>query len=199
VLDEFVCELGRAQRAARGGDLMSNGENAADLLSVLRSIHDDMTDEGMCPYYRRGEEGQDPEGICSFGCRDEPVCQTCWEPPGWPSERLRDLIERVEQVGWVSESGLFYNDWQHEEYDAVPVVPVFRLAPSGRRGRDVKRVEEMFTEEEEKALRQDLHRIHRTAYPEWDLPGMWEQADLTGGWTDCEPPPSGSTEERSNG
>jgi hypothetical protein len=39
-------------------------------------------DVAMCPpywecaYYRRGEEGADPEGTCSFGCVDEPACQT---------------------------------------------------------------------------------------------------------------------------
>lgn len=32
----------------------------------------------------------------------------------------------------------------------------------------MKRVEDMLTDEEEQALREDLRCIHRSVYPEWD-------------------------------
>jgi hypothetical protein len=46
----------------------------------------DMSD---CPYFARyaGLPGHDPEGICSYGCRDEPECVTCRPRHGWPSEQ----------------------------------------------------------------------------------------------------------------
>lgn len=82
-----------------------SGEKRPPLVAELWAVHDLMDDRGMCPYYRRGEPGQDPEGICSFGCRDEPSCQTDHGGPEypWASEALRDLIARVEQVGWMSD------------------------------------------------------------------------------------------------
>lgn len=33
-------------------------------------------DRSWCPYNRRGLPGADPNGICSFGCWDEPSCMT---------------------------------------------------------------------------------------------------------------------------
>ena len=57
----------------------------------LQDVHDAMDDKGLCPYFRRGEAGQDPHGSCAFGCQTEPSCQTDrWEP--WPSEALRGVI-----------------------------------------------------------------------------------------------------------
>lgn len=66
-----------------GDDLMVNevcdscGRIAPDL---------DMSD---CPYFRRygGAEGHDPNGTCSYGCRDEPSCITDRPLHGWPSEQ----------------------------------------------------------------------------------------------------------------
>lgn len=63
-----------------------------DVIGELELIHDDLDDPGVCPYFRRGEPGQPPDGTCSFGCVDEPSCQTCDAPPGWPSWRLRRVI-----------------------------------------------------------------------------------------------------------
>ena len=47
------------------------------------------TDLSDCPYFRRyaGMEGHDPEGTCSYGCRDEPSCVTDRPLHGWPSEQ----------------------------------------------------------------------------------------------------------------
>ena len=44
-------------------------------------------DLGTCPYNQRGKPGADPNGPCSFGCYDEPECQTCRPREGWPSDR----------------------------------------------------------------------------------------------------------------
>ena len=33
-------------------------------------------DRSWCPYNRRGLPGAPADGICSFGCRDEPACMT---------------------------------------------------------------------------------------------------------------------------
>lgn len=57
----------------------------------LQVVHDLMDDRGTCPYLRRGESGQDPQGICDRGCHEEPSCMTDrWGP--WPSELLREVI-----------------------------------------------------------------------------------------------------------
>lgn len=70
----------------------------APLVDRLRTIHDLMDDPGMCAYFRRGEEGQDARGSCSFGCREEPSCMTDIWPPGWPSQLLREVIADLEAV-----------------------------------------------------------------------------------------------------
>jgi hypothetical protein len=46
-------------------------------------------DLGNCAYYARycGLPGADPNGICSFGCREEPGCITDEPDGGWPSQR----------------------------------------------------------------------------------------------------------------
>lgn len=46
---------------------------------------DDLSD---CPYYRRSRQlpGHDPNGICGYGCRDEPVCITDCPRDGWPGD-----------------------------------------------------------------------------------------------------------------
>ncbi len=44
-------------------------------------------DLGTCPYNQRGKPGADPNGTCSFGCYDEPECQTYRPREGWPSDR----------------------------------------------------------------------------------------------------------------
>lgn len=83
--------------------MTASGEGV-DLVQRLQVIHDGLDDPGLCPYFRRGEEGQDPEGTCSFGCRDEPSCMTDYAPPGWPSEMVRLLIADV-QSGQFGSTG----------------------------------------------------------------------------------------------
>lgn len=41
-------------------------------------------DRGSCPYYLRclGVPGYE-DGICGFGCREEPACVTCEPASGW--------------------------------------------------------------------------------------------------------------------
>jgi hypothetical protein len=41
-----------------------------------------------CAYYKRYIEapGHDPNGTCSFGCREEPSCVTDEPSGGWPVE-----------------------------------------------------------------------------------------------------------------
>lgn len=43
-------------------------------------------DLGSCGWYLRqqGVEGYE-DSICSFGCQEEPECQTCEPDGGWPS------------------------------------------------------------------------------------------------------------------
>lgn len=61
------------------------------------------TEESFCPYYRKVGDKQ-----CDRGCNDEPVCQTCHPPEGWPMERLPPLwrtaveaeYDRRELEGW---------------------------------------------------------------------------------------------------
>ncbi len=45
---------------------------------------------GDCPYYtKRGDEGAYGPNTCSYGCSDEPECQTYQPPDGW-GERPQD-------------------------------------------------------------------------------------------------------------
>ncbi len=51
------------------------------------------SDLSTCPWYQREFPGADPEGICSFGCVDEPECQTCEPQEGWPmAQRQRAMM-----------------------------------------------------------------------------------------------------------
>lgn len=71
---------------------------APDLMVIAHVFADewvdgeDGPDRGTCPYYQRAMGG-DPEGICSFGCVDEPMCVTCEPHNGWPSARGEILVE----------------------------------------------------------------------------------------------------------
>lgn len=50
------------------------------------------TNLGACDYYRRckGEEGFE-NGVCGFGCREEPECVTCEPAGGWPPPDQEDV------------------------------------------------------------------------------------------------------------
>lgn len=54
----------------------------------------DVQDRSWCGYNRRGLPGADPNGICSFGCIDEPSCQT--DGP-WPMDKLRIALQRLDE------------------------------------------------------------------------------------------------------
>lgn len=46
-----------------------------------------------CAYFMRGLPGADPEGTCSFGCREEPNCYTGRPAEGWsPWDAQVDLL-----------------------------------------------------------------------------------------------------------
>lgn len=47
-----------------------------------------------CAYFMRGLPGADPEGTCSFGCREEPNCMT-----GRPAEGWSPWDAQVERLG----------------------------------------------------------------------------------------------------
>lgn len=49
-------------------------------------------DKSWCPYNRRGLPGADPHGTCSFGCVEEPACQT--EGP-WPLEEVAEVLSVI--------------------------------------------------------------------------------------------------------
>lgn len=66
----------------------------------------DMSD---CPYFARysGLPGSDPNGTCSYGCRDEPSCITDRPRHGWPSEQKAqhtgssgEVCENPDHDGW---------------------------------------------------------------------------------------------------
>lgn len=63
-------------------------------------------DLGTCAYNRRGKPGADPHGTCSFGCYDEPECQTCRPREGWPSDRG----EPPEPWSYAAEPGALDHD-----------------------------------------------------------------------------------------
>lgn len=113
------------------------GDNVPGLVAELWAIHESMDDHGTCPYLRRGEEDQDPNGICSFGCRDEPSCQTDYDPQyPWPSVILRDLIGRIEQVGWAPPGVEDFSTGavtRHRIFDTDQ--PVYRVEHIAREGR----------------------------------------------------------------
>lgn len=87
------------------GPMGAQAGETAPLVERLQAVHDEMDDRGMCPYFRRGEPGQDPHGICSFGCREEPSCMTDYCPPGWPSQMLREVIADLQAAETDSSEG----------------------------------------------------------------------------------------------
>lgn len=107
-------------------------ETVAGLLTDLWAIHESMSDLGICPYFRRGEEGQDPAGICSFGCHDEPACMTNHDPEfPWASEMMRDLIARVEQVGYRLVGGRsIYTDPTMRPHEKCMTESVYVISPA---------------------------------------------------------------------
>ena len=56
-------------------------------------------DLSWCAYARRGEEGQNPMGTCSFGCVDEPSCITDCPREGWPRERAKRVLSQIRPKG----------------------------------------------------------------------------------------------------
>ena len=63
--------------------------NRVMLASLVEETNVEMaSDLGGCAYLERlaGTEGYE-EGICSFGCHEEPECMTCEPEGGWPSRR----------------------------------------------------------------------------------------------------------------
>lgn len=58
----------------------------------------ELSDLSTCSYYQRSLGG-DPNGICSFGCEDEPQCQTCEPQDGWPTARLQIQAMRFATTG----------------------------------------------------------------------------------------------------
>jgi hypothetical protein len=62
---------------------------------VVASMDDpDFIDKSYCAYNRRGAPGADPDGICSYGCVDEPSCHT--DGP-WPMDRLRLAVQAFDE------------------------------------------------------------------------------------------------------
>lgn len=72
--------------ATRGDEL---DKLRADVRFLLDLIEGEDTDLSDCPYFRRGQPGADPDGTCSYGCYDEPACQTSQPSGGWPLARIR--------------------------------------------------------------------------------------------------------------
>lgn len=54
-----------------------------------------LNDLSACPYLLRGREGADPNGICGYGCREEPACHTGRPEDGWPMERLEAALDSL--------------------------------------------------------------------------------------------------------
>ncbi len=76
-------------------------EKWSAVLELIELARETYLDDGeaydlsWCAYFRRGEPGCDPKGICSFGCVDEPSCQTDHPSGGWPRERAVAALERL--------------------------------------------------------------------------------------------------------
>jgi hypothetical protein len=66
-----------------------------DLLAAARRVATEGADGDLsdCPYFLRGRPGADPNGTCSYGCHDEPNCQTCIPRDGWPIDSLRHALD----------------------------------------------------------------------------------------------------------
>lgn len=71
-------------------------ERGSALDVVAEALWDRQNDLSFCEYYTG-------DGTCSFGCHDEPRCQTCEPSGGWESVRLRarygDLIPAEDEWG----------------------------------------------------------------------------------------------------
>lgn len=64
------------------------------LLTELVSVFDgEVNDLSTCDYYM-GERTKQ----CSFGCTDEPECQTCCPRGGWPLVRARAVLAKYEKA-----------------------------------------------------------------------------------------------------
>lgn len=63
---------------------------------VAQALYEDGYDRSECAYFKG-------EGVCSFGCQDEPACQTGMPPGGWPRqvcrERYADVLTEPDD-GW---------------------------------------------------------------------------------------------------
>lgn len=74
-----------------------------ELAELLERIHESRTaeewdgDRGDCPYYARNYEleGYDPDGICSYGCREEPACITSEPWEGWINHLVDPAIKEA--------------------------------------------------------------------------------------------------------
>lgn len=80
------------------------------------AISDRHNDLSHCAYYRTVNDPSVPTEMCSFGCYDEPQCQTC-NPGEWPAEELRrkypHLLDSEPSLGEPDED---------ERIDAVAVL-----------------------------------------------------------------------------
>lgn len=74
-----------------------------ELADLLERIHESRTAEewdgdlGDCPYYARNYKlpGYDPEGICGYGCREEPGCVTGEPIDGWVNHLIEPAIKEA--------------------------------------------------------------------------------------------------------
>lgn len=92
----------------------------ADPKELLRTIVDECymelnSDLGGCAYYQRciGTPGFS-DGICSFGCQEEPECITCEPTGGWPSQR----------EGYDYATAWFESFWEMIEANYEPLRPL---------------------------------------------------------------------------
>lgn len=68
-------------------------------------------DLGTCSYLlKNGEDGAYGPNTCSFGCSEEPECQTCMPDGGWDSQQraraeaaeglLTSMLRKLHEEGW---------------------------------------------------------------------------------------------------
>jgi hypothetical protein len=102
-------------------------EVAAIIVSDDRITVDDEEPEedlSSCAWYQRVTEtpGADPNGTCSFGCREEPACQTSEPDGGWPSQRvalIKRLTDERDRLRTALERIRGWDDITPAEYDAA--------------------------------------------------------------------------------
>jgi hypothetical protein len=119
---------------------------------------------GDCPWLLRCNKtpGFDPEGICAYGCREEPECQTCVgdvEPDGWgpdpgPEIEIATLTVHVVQVLPIVDCVGAFVDFT--DYDPQPAV-LFHPNVYGVRPK----------------LLHVGGRLETIALPDATAPGMW--------------------------